>query len=233
MDEIRTWMADQLQAANPYPRPIVTLSWSQPPTIEGGYRGPAGLPFDENKPLTHLLRSLHEVILVGIGVVLADNPTMEVSLIKGRNPQPVILDTQLRIPSDSHLLQRRAGFPWIVAGPLADSRRCLELEKRGSIVIEADVDEDGLIDLDGVLRVLKGMGIRSLLVEGGVKVFTSFLSAGLADLAVISTIPNVHIKPPSVMQTSASDLFLPMLYESGSMTVDTQLVSWGRLQRQS
>src|SRR5690606_23630102 len=48
--------------------------------------------------LTHQIRSLHEGILVGIGTVLADNPRLTVREWSGRSPQPIVLDSQLRMP---------------------------------------------------------------------------------------------------------------------------------------
>ena len=51
--------------------------------------------------LTHQLRSLHDGILVGIGTVLSDDPQLTVRQWTGANPQPVVLDSQLRTPSFS------------------------------------------------------------------------------------------------------------------------------------
>lgn len=58
----------------------------------------------ETLKLTHYIRSVNDCILVGIGTILADNPSLTTRLIEGRTPKPVILDSNLRIPLTSHIL---------------------------------------------------------------------------------------------------------------------------------
>ncbi len=70
----------------------------------------------ESMRLTHQLRACCQSILVGIGTVLADNPSLTVRRVEGQNPQPIILDTRLRTPLDANLVKRPDLSTWIVNG---------------------------------------------------------------------------------------------------------------------
>jgi GTP cyclohydrolase II len=60
----------------------------------------------ETLTLTHRLRAAHEAVMIGIGIgtVLSDDPRLTVRHGAGRNPRPIVLDSQLRIPLDCDLL---------------------------------------------------------------------------------------------------------------------------------
>jgi riboflavin biosynthesis pyrimidine reductase len=54
--------------------------------------------------------------MVRIDPVLADNPSLTVGLVEGKNPQPIILDTRLCTLLDTNLVQRTDLCTWIVNG---------------------------------------------------------------------------------------------------------------------
>ena len=85
-------------------RPFVTLSYAQ--SLDGCIAAKRGQPLALSGPqsltLTHQLRSAHDAIMVGIGTLLADNPRLTVRLVEGRDPQPVVLDSRLRFPSEAN-----------------------------------------------------------------------------------------------------------------------------------
>ena len=80
--------------------PFVTLTFAQ--SIDGSIALRRGEPLllsgAESMKMSHELRALHDGILVGIGTVIADNPSLTTRLVKGSNPRTVILDSQLRTP---------------------------------------------------------------------------------------------------------------------------------------
>ena len=102
-------------------RPLVTLSYAQ--SLDGCIAARAGerlaLSGPESMQLTHQFRAAHNAILVGIGTVLADNPRLTVRLVQGQDPQPVVLDSHLRIPLEASLLHN-SRRPWIAC--LEDAR---------------------------------------------------------------------------------------------------------------
>ncbi len=91
-------------------RPLVTLSYAQ--SLDGSIADRPGRPLSlsgsQSLTLTHGLRASHDAILVGIGTVLADNPRLNVRLVTGESPQPVIVDSS---PALSVLRQPAAHRP--------------------------------------------------------------------------------------------------------------------------
>lgn len=191
MEKIKAWLETALPRLRITERPVVTLSYAQ--SLDGCLAFERGQAFNLSGPealkLTHSLRAAHDAILVGIGTVQADDPRLTVRLVEGQNPRPVILDTHLRIPLNSHLIQRGENLPWIACGLNPDEEKLQALEACNARILYCQVDEQKRIDLLDLLHQLGESGIRSVMVEGGAEVITSFLAAGLADLAVITIAP--------------------------------------------
>jgi riboflavin biosynthesis pyrimidine reductase len=99
----------------PHGRPFITLAYAQ--SVDGSIsiaRGQrSALSGPEALRLTHALRAAHDGILVGVGTVVADDPELRVRLVDGRDPQPVIVDSQLSTPVAAKLLAQKGRRPWI------------------------------------------------------------------------------------------------------------------------
>ena len=95
-------------------RPLVSLSYAQ--SLDGSLAARRGSPLllsgKASMQLTHRLRASHDAILVGIGTILADDPQLTVRLVQGPQPQPVILDSHLRLPPNARVFQGPK-LPWI------------------------------------------------------------------------------------------------------------------------
>jgi 3,4-dihydroxy 2-butanone 4-phosphate synthase/GTP cyclohydrolase II len=139
--------------------------------------------------LTHRLRAGHDAILVGVGTVLADNPRLTVRLAEGQDPQPIIVDSQLRFPLNARLLQHRCHRPWIATTEAAADDRQRALEAAGACILRLPANCNDQVDLKALLARLAESGINSLMVEGGARVITSFLAARLVDRLVITVAP--------------------------------------------
>jgi GTP cyclohydrolase II len=170
-------------------RPLVTLSYAQ--SLDGSIADRPGRPLALSGPqsmvLTHILRASHDAILVGIGTVLADNPRLNVRLVAGESPQPVVVDSRLRCPPYAELL-KNGRSPWIAAGEEADAERQAALEAAGARVVRLP-GKDGWIDLASLLDHLGDRGINSLMVEGGAQIITSFLACRLVNQVVLTIAP--------------------------------------------
>ena len=133
----------------------------------------------------HELRQAVDAILVGVGTVAADDPQLT-TRITGRevkDPIRVILDTHGRIPLSARVLRHASGADTIVvAGPAAAADTQRHIAGKGVRVIEA-ATRGGRIDLPALMGQLGGMGITSILVEGGSRVLASAFRAGVVDKA--------------------------------------------------
>lgn len=127
----------------------------------------------------HELRGIYKGILVGIGTVLADDPMLTCRLEGRRNPVRIVMDTGLRIPEDSRLMNSITEETpvIIVCGAGADEEKKLRLEKKGAEVVEVTT-EDGSVSVTEMLKELGARKIDGILVEGGGKVNASFVKAG-------------------------------------------------------
>jgi len=170
----------------------VTLAFAQSldgriATLSGQSRWISG---ENTLRLAHKLRKSHDGILVGIGTVRRDDPELTCRLVRGASPVRVVLDTGLSISPESRIVGTSQDRRTVVfCAPRADQNRAEELRARGVQLFEVRVDEDGNLSIDEVLQVLTSEGLRSLLVEGGSRVITSFLRSGHVDRLVVVTAP--------------------------------------------
>lgn len=124
----------------------------------------------------HRLRARVDAILVGIETVLKDDPALTAHG-QGRDPLRVVLDTRLRIPPSARLL--RDGGRTVVFSAKEDLRG--RGPRRGAALVRrVGKTKTGLV-LREVLAALLELGVGTLLVEGGARVHTAFLEAGLVD----------------------------------------------------
>ncbi|MCA9919080.1 MAG: GTP cyclohydrolase II [Anaerolineales bacterium] len=175
----------------PNGRPFVTLSYAQ--SVDGSITRQRGQPLalsgQESMTLTHQLRTSHDAILVGIGTVLADDPRLTVRLVAGPDPQPIILDSHLRLPLTAKLLTVHPRKPIVATTETADPAKEQALLDAGATVVRLPATANGQVSLPALLACLQKHNIRRLMVEGGATVITSFLAAQLVDRLVITVAP--------------------------------------------
>jgi GTP cyclohydrolase II len=211
-------------------RPFVTLSYAQ--SMDGCIAARPGeqlaLSGQESLILTHKLRAAHDAILIGIGTVLSDNPHLTVRLVEGKYPQPVIADSRLRLPLDINLLRNHPMSPLIVTGEHADRERQKILEDAGARVIRVSSDARGRVSLPLMLERLSELGIKSLMVEGGARIITSFLCGQLVDHIVLTVAPIFVGGMRGVRRLSHSNKIChPHLSNVHHQAVGPDMVFWG------
>ena len=179
--------------------PYVALKYAM--TADGRIATDAGksmwITGEEARAHVHTLRNYYSGILAGIGTVLADDPLLTCRMPGGRNPVRIILDSDLRIPMESRLVQTAKETPLIVirrkkeqpasqktgAVPVDPERaemlaeRQALLEAAGVTVLAVGEDAYGL-RIPEVLQELGKRKIDGVLVEGGSHVNASFVRAG-------------------------------------------------------
>ncbi len=128
------------------------------------------------------LRHASDSILTGIGTVLADDCllTDRTGLLRSRPLLRVVVDSQLRIPLDSKLVQSARGDLLIATTSAANAERRKALESRGIEMVVCD-GSDGRVSPRLVVDELGRRQMLSLMVEAGSKVNWAFLESGVAD----------------------------------------------------
>jgi GTP cyclohydrolase II len=196
-------------------RPFVTLAYAQ--SLDGsittargeryGLSGPEALRF------THALRARHDAILIGVGTVLADDPELRVRLADGPSPLPIIVDSRVRTPNDARLLSLPDRPVWIAAAATFASDEGSEQEARvariqaeGRRIIACPALPNGWVDLQALLRRLAEDGVQHVMVEGGARIITSFLTERLVDYAVVTIAPQFLAGLPAVDQSARGGL---------------------------
>jgi len=172
-------------------RPYVVVKYAQ--TLDGRIATRTGdskwISGEEERRISHALRATSDAVLVGIGTVLTDDPQLTVRLVPGASPLRVILDSTLRIPKRARLLNDDASTMVIsTSDARASSRNALHA--RGVAVHSVSPHPAG-VDAAEAMRLLRALGVRSVLVEGGARVLTSFLKAGLADRLIVGIAPTI------------------------------------------
>ncbi len=139
------------------------------------------------------LRAGTDAIMVGIGTVLADDPSLTVKSEQRRqnraaagkeeNPVRVIVDSRAQTPTDADIFKKGKGRKIIAVSESAPKEKTEALSKMPyTKVITAGSDR---VNLEEMAVQLKKEGIDRLMVEGGATLNYGLISAGLADELMI------------------------------------------------
>jgi 3,4-dihydroxy 2-butanone 4-phosphate synthase/GTP cyclohydrolase II len=151
---------------------------------------PVEISCAESKQMTHDLRATHDAILVGVNTIINDDPKLTARLSGEKNPQPLVLDSRLRIPLTARLLKNPVMPLWVAATD-PDPTHATHLETLGAKIIRCEPDSQGRVNLTSLLDQLGALGIKKLMVEGGAQVIQSFLTQGLAQKLIITVAPRL------------------------------------------
>jgi len=160
-----------------------------------GAGGPTGgwITSDEARAHVQELRHRHDAILVGVGTVTADNPllTDRSGLPRRRPLLRVILDSRLRLPLDSRIVQT-AKDDVLVFCSLAEEKKKQQLQNHGIQVEQvATAGVDGRPDLQVICRFLAEREITSIMIEGGAFVNWEALASGTVDKVFLYYAPKI------------------------------------------
>jgi diaminohydroxyphosphoribosylaminopyrimidine deaminase/5-amino-6-(5-phosphoribosylamino)uracil reductase len=143
------------------------------------------------------LRHEHDALLVGAGTILSDNPMLtDRSGCPRRRPLlRVILDSRLRIPLDSRVVQDVAANrkeDVLVFSSHVDEQKKAQLEQLGMTIERVPaIEPDGRPDLPSILRRLGEREITSVMIEGGATVNWAALAANVVDKVFLYYAPKI------------------------------------------
>ena len=133
----------------------------------------------------HRLRAGSDGVAVGLGTARADDPLLTVrepEFTPRVNPARIVFDTSARLPVTSRLVQTAREQRTIVVCWAPDPAHAAALEHAGVTLLHSATLADALV-------ALRETGIRSLLVEGGAALASSFLLESLVDRLIIFRAP--------------------------------------------
>lgn len=133
------------------------------------------------------LKAGADAVMVGIGTVLSDNPSLTVKSAQRRekrrsmglaeNPIRVVVDSTARTPLDADIFKKGAGERIIAVSGSAPLHKIEQLAGYAEIIIAGEKT----VDLQKLLTELKSRGVRRLMVEGGATLNWGLISNGLVD----------------------------------------------------
>lgn len=133
------------------------------------------------------LRAESDAVVVGVGTVLADDPSLTVDSERRKadrqargdppNPARVVADSRLRTPDDARILSDDAATVLLTTAG-ADQARADRLGSAGAEVVRAGEDR---VDLSAAFERLETRGFEQVMVEGGGELIYSLFAADLVD----------------------------------------------------
>ena len=138
------------------------------------------------------LRAASDGILVGIGTVLADNPSLTTGQKSASSVKPlrIVLDPNLRIPLGSQVLTDGKARTLLVATDAAPQTQ-LEILRRRGVEVLVLPRHDGRVEWKALLTELGQRGLNALLIEGGAEVNASALQSGVVDRMIYFIAPKL------------------------------------------
>ena len=137
---------------------------------------------EESRLRVQEMRKTYMGIMVGSGTATIDNPLLTCRLSGDvRQPVRIILDSVASLSLDSQLVKTATKYKTIIAHTQrANAEKLEHLRKEGVESLLCEMEENR-VDLVDMLRQLGGMGIDSILLEGGGELNEAFLRHGLVD----------------------------------------------------
>jgi diaminohydroxyphosphoribosylaminopyrimidine deaminase / 5-amino-6-(5-phosphoribosylamino)uracil reductase len=218
-------------------RPLVSLKIAA--SLDGAIAPPPGThPEGVSFPITGAasrarvqeLRHAHDALLTGIGTVLADDP-----LLTDRSERPrrrpllrIVLDSLLRLPLDSRILQGAENNLLIITRS-EDTARHQALSERGARVLKIDAQANGGISLRALLEYLGGQKILSVMIEAGARLNRSALATDVVDKLYLFRSPR-FLGPGAMPMLAGTPAPLPRLlrYSTERIEDDTLIAGYIR-----
>lgn len=132
-------------------------------TVSGNSKWITGEKAREN---VHITRNQYSSIMVGVGTVIADNPSLTCRIHEGRNPIRIICDTDLNTPLDSTVITTANEVKTIIATACNHSEKRKPYLAFGCEILDIK-QKDNHLNLNHLMKELGQRGIDSILLEGG------------------------------------------------------------------
>ncbi len=162
-------------------RPFIIAKWAM--SLDGKIATRTGhsqwITSRESRRRARTLRTDAGAVMVGIGTVIEDNPTLLGPDHQDEHPVRIIADSRLRITPDYEIVQTAEKTRTIIATTnQARQSKIRQLEDAGVEVVVVE-EKDQQVDFDALCRKLASLDIQAVLVEGGGELLASAFSEGV------------------------------------------------------
>ncbi len=148
--------------------PYVVLKYAM--TLDGKISTASGkskwITGEKARENVHKSRNRYASIMVGVGTVIADNPSLTCRIDGGRNPIRIICDTELVTPLEATVITTAREVKTIIATACGQDERHKPYLAYGCEILQL-ARKDHHIDLNHLMKELGDKGIDSVLLEGG------------------------------------------------------------------
>jgi diaminohydroxyphosphoribosylaminopyrimidine deaminase / 5-amino-6-(5-phosphoribosylamino)uracil reductase len=182
----------------------------------------------------HRLRAAVDVVVVGIGTVLADDPQLSVRRVSGRNPARAVIDPRGRLPAEARCVAGNGAPCLVICGEDAAVRPGME-----SVRVPADAESR--LCPRAILRALGARGFGRILIEGGSRTISTFLAEGCLDrlhvlvapVLIGSGQPGLELRPIHLLKDALRPETRAHLLGSGEVLFDCDLRTRARVEEAS
>ena len=169
------------------PRVIVNAAMSADGKLSTRERRQVKISGQEDFQRVDRLKASCDAVMVGIGTVLADDPSLTVKnpdLIlertkqgKDEHPVRIVVDSSARIPVSASIFRKGSGTRIVAVGSKAQEQSIQEIESHAKVIRTSGEK----VNLPELLEKLGEIGISRLMVEGGGTLIWALFQANLVD----------------------------------------------------
>lgn len=144
----------------------------------------------EARDAAHRLRDRVDGVVVGVGTVLADNPSLTTRIPGGRTAVRVVVDSHLRAPPKAQVFDTQQGRTIVATLESTEAPKARRLLQRG-VEVWTVAGRRGRVALRPLLARLAAEGLLHLLVEGGAELHGALFKEHLVDEVALFVAPKV------------------------------------------
>jgi diaminohydroxyphosphoribosylaminopyrimidine deaminase / 5-amino-6-(5-phosphoribosylamino)uracil reductase len=173
-------------------RPFVLLKMAL--SLDGRIAAPSPggwISSEPSREMVHRWRNECDVVMVGAGTLLTDNPRLTCRLKGGRDPVRVVVDAALRTPAQARVYRQRSSAPTIlvtIPENVAGAQQRYNAHKVEIIAVRA---APGGVDIRSLMRELAERGWCKVLLEGGAHLAGAALRAKVVDRVAFFVAPMI------------------------------------------
>ncbi len=149
---------------------------------------------EKSRGFVHRLRDRVDAVMMGVGTVVADDPSMTArfKVKRGKDPIRIVVDTNFRTPPGAKVMQIQSAARTLIATSMEGDRlyQASGPHPEGVETLVCPTDTGG-IDLVALMEKLGEMSVTSVLVEGGAGIMGAMLRAKLIDKYYVFIAPKI------------------------------------------